>query len=528
MREIDQTWFKPLPKQAEALAAREREVVYAGGVGAGKTLVGGFKALKVAMTHPGTVGLIARQTAGALAANTQKVILEGDDKPPIIPAEMIAHRSEKYGTTITLHNGSQILFRSFQDWNDKKLLGPNYGFVYIDEATECTEKVWTLFGGRLRHPAGPQQIWGTTNPNGHDWLWRRFHPDSGQAVDGSCFIHAPTEENTHLSPEYVKWLRAQPREWQKRYVDANFDTAAGQIWDEWNWRIHVTPAFPVPYQWKRSRALDHGRRNPTAVLWFAQDEDGFVVVEDGYYEPGLVSQHAPAIKLTDERTGARGPITADPSVFTASFDGQTVAAEYQKHGLSLTPGNNNVDAGLLRVSEWLRRREGLAFPAWHQYAGTLGPDGLGSPLLFVLDTPATQPLRMEIPDYRWRDLSPTQEEKADQPEEPRKKDDHACDSAPLWSARARAAVQGRDARGRTADAAEGADGRARGQEVLSFSPRRAGSSKRSCRRACTRTITFHPRDSIQRTRLRRSLDRLSIHGVAQHVAHAAHLRREAR
>jgi hypothetical protein len=98
MREIDQTWFKPLPKQAEALAAREREVVYAGGVGAGKTLVGGFKALKVAMTHPGTVGLIARQTAGALAANTQKVILEGDDKPPIIPAELIAHRSEK-GTT---------------------------------------------------------------------------------------------------------------------------------------------------------------------------------------------------------------------------------------------------------------------------------------------------------------------------------------------------------------------------------------------------------------------------------------------
>jgi hypothetical protein len=35
---------------------------------------------------------------------------------------------------------------------------------------------------------------------------------------------------------------------------------------------------------------------------------------------------------------------------------------------------------------------------------------------------------MEIPDYRWADLSPSVEDKRDQPEEPRKKDDHACDA----------------------------------------------------------------------------------------------------
>src|SRR5438034_468085 len=130
MRELDQTWFKPLPKQDTFLESKARELVYAGGFGAGKTLVGGFKALKIAQNHPGTVGLIARQTSAALAGNTQKVILDGDDKPPIIPPELIAARSEKHGTTITLHNGSMIHFRSFQDWNTTKLLGPNYGFVY--------------------------------------------------------------------------------------------------------------------------------------------------------------------------------------------------------------------------------------------------------------------------------------------------------------------------------------------------------------------------------------------------------------
>lgn len=422
---VDQTWFVPLPKQRTFMLTDARESVYAGGFGSGKTLCGGFRALRAAMQHPGTVGLVARQTSGALAANTQKVLLEGDDKPPIIPPELVAERSEKHGTTIRLHNDSEILFRSFQDWNDMKLLGPNYGFVYIDELTECTQKVWLAFLSRLRHPAGPEQAWGTTNPNGHDWVWQRFHPDSGQAEPGALLVHAPSEENTHLSESYLRWLRSQPAEWQKRYVDANFDTAAGQIWDEWNRHVHVAPAFEVPHQWPRFESLDHGRRNPTAVLWLAIDPEDNLVVFDGYYSPGLVSQHAAAITVT---RGERryGPIFADPQVFVRGSKGECVADEYREHGITLVPAPNDVAAGLLRVSEWLTRRPNETFPDWHPYAGTHGPDGLGAPRLYVLDTPGTTDLRREIPQYRWRDLSPSQEEKTDQPEEPRKKDDHAC------------------------------------------------------------------------------------------------------
>lgn len=424
---VDQSWFSPLPKQLTFLRSTARECVYAGGFGSGKTLSGGFKALVTALEHPGTVGLIARQTSGALADNTQKIILEGDDKPPVIPAELIAHRSEKHGTSITLHNGSQILFRSFQDWNEKKLLGPNYGFVYIDEATECTERVWLAFLSRLRHPAGPEQAWATTNPNGHDWLWRRFHPDSTDREGVVELVHAPTEENTHLSASYVAWLRSQPKEWQKRFVDANFDTAAGAIWSEWDRNVHVAAPFRVPDQWKRFESLDHGRRNPTAVLWYAVDEDDNLIVENGYYSPGLIAQHATAIlKLRGERKYQQ--IMADPSVFTKGFDNRSVADDYMKHGIHLMEANNVVAAGLDRVSQLLTRRPGEMFPPWHQYAGTLGPDGLGAPRLYVLDVDGTRDLRREIPDYRWKDLSPTLEARQDQPEEPRKKDDHACDA----------------------------------------------------------------------------------------------------
>ena len=422
--DIDLRWFQPLPLQLPFIRTQTVESCYAGGVGSGKTLSGGCKVLTTALSHPGTVGLVGRQTYRALEDTTKKVILDGDDKPPVIPRELIRERSEEKNRVV-LKNGSEILFRSFQDFNIEKLLSLNLGFVYVDELTETSEKVWLTLLGRLRHPAGPRIAWGTTNPNGHDWVWRRFHPDSGQAV-GQLF-HAPTEENPHLPPDYVARLRQMPKEWQRRFVDANFDTAAGQIWEEWDASVHVVPPFELDYQWRRFESLDHGRRNPTAVLWWAVDYDGNLIVENGYYQPGLVSQHAAAIT---KLRGARkyGAVVADPQVFTRGHDGQCVADVYQQHGISLVRAANDVSAGLLRVSEWLVRRPDEVFPAWHPYAGTAGPDGLGAPRLFVLDVPGTLDLRREIPDYRWKDLSPTAERDKDQPEEPRKKDDHACDA----------------------------------------------------------------------------------------------------
>lgn len=421
-------WFEPLPKQRLLLESMAEQTCYAGGFGSGKTLCGGFKALAVSMMYPGTTGLIGRQTTRALRDTTQKVILEGDDKPPVILPELIRHRSEKDNvTTITLVNGSEILFRSFQDWNLTKLRSLNLGWFYLDEATEASASVWLELMGRLRHPAGPGIGWATTNPNGHDWVWQMFHPDSPGCEPGSVLIHAPTEENTHLRPDYVRQLRSRPAEWVKRYVDASFDTAAGMIWDEWQRDVHVVDDR-VPRlddHWLRVEALDHGRRNPTAYLQACVDPEGFLLVEDEYYEPGLVSQHAAAIRA---KRGARkwGPVVADPQVFTADAYGNTPAAEYAKHGILMRRADQAVEPGLLAVSEVLQRQPGREFPAWHPWAHTLGPDGRGSPMLFVRDR--CRALIGEIPSYVWRELSPQLESKLNQPEEPRKVNDHACDA----------------------------------------------------------------------------------------------------
>lgn len=432
----DLTWFKPTPVQEQFIRCADKETMYAGGIGSGKTLAGGFKSLWASLEWPGTTGLVGRQTYRSLEDTTKRVLLDGDDKPPVIPPELVAHRDDRENRVV-LKNGSEILFRSLEDYNVEKLRSLNLGWFYVDEATESTLKLWMELCGRLRHPVGPRIGWGTTNPNGHDWVWKRFHPDAG--VRAGPLFHQPSRSNPHLAPDYLEHLvSAMPKEWIKRMVDGSFDTAAGMIWDQWDRNVHVVPTPLVrdlPVRWFRGRALDHGRRNPTAVGWWMVDNDGFLIMADEHYESGLLpSQHAPIIRAKDEMLAPGinlGAIVAPPDCFRLDANGHSVADEYLAAAqLTLTPADDNVDAGLLRVAEWLQRDKSIVFPEWHQWAGTTGPDELGSPRMFIAD--CCQETIAEVPQYSWRDLAPSQEEKQDQPEEPRKLNDHACDMIRYW------------------------------------------------------------------------------------------------
>ena len=431
----DLTWFIPSNVQEEFIRCVDKESMYAGGIGSGKTLSGGFKALWASLQWPGTTGLVGRQTYRALEDTTKRVILDGDDKPPIIPPELVADRDDRENR-VTLLNGSEILFRSLEDYNTEKLRSLNLGWFYVDEATETTLKVWMELCGRLRHPAGPRIGWGTTNPNGHDWVWKRFHPEGG-VCQGPLF-HQPTRSNPHLPADYLAHLMTMPKEWIKRMVDGSFDTAAGAIYDMWDSNIHVVQTSLVrdlPVRWFRGRAMDHGRRNPTAVGWWMVDPDGFMVMADEHYESGLLpSQHAPIIAAKDAMLAPGinlGAIIAPPDCFRLDAGGHSVADEYRDaSGLMLTVADDNVDAGLLRTAEWLQRDRTLEFPEWHPWARTLGPDGLGSPRIFFAD--CCKSTISEFPEYQWKDLAPQQETKQDQPEQPRKLNDHGVDQVRYW------------------------------------------------------------------------------------------------
>jgi hypothetical protein len=117
--------------------------------------------------------------------------------------------------------------------------------------------------------------------------------------------------------------------------------------------IEVEP-FPLPDYWPRAYALDVGW-NRTAALWGAwnRDVDTLYVYAEHYAGQAVPAVHAEAIKAR----GAWIPGVIDPaSRGRQQGDGQQLLATYRDLGLTLTPADNAVEAGIYEV--WQRLETG--------------------------------------------------------------------------------------------------------------------------------------------------------------------------
>src|SRR5690606_3632783 len=101
-------------------------------------------------------------------------------------------------------NGSVVIFRSMDEPNKYKSL--NLGAFYVDELSEIDESVWLMLESRLRRNTVSRRTgFATTNPEGHNWVWKKFVRDDGKNPDYGYF-QAPTTENVYLPGDYVRGL----------------------------------------------------------------------------------------------------------------------------------------------------------------------------------------------------------------------------------------------------------------------------------------------------------------------------------
>jgi phage terminase large subunit len=282
----------------------------------------------------------------------------------------------------------------------------------------------------------------TFNPNGHDWIWRRFdqHIDLdgkelGNIEDYELVMATTLENKQNLPEDYLKAILANPEEWQLRFVQGSFDTKAGRIFDEFNRQVHVVAPFQIPREWLRIRAIDHGQTNPTACLWGAIDFDNNIWVYREYYKPKLtVSEHVRNILDRSMMMGPHGPepekygyTVIDPSTHMKNRekDGYrySVADEYSDAGIPTINGQNAVEAGIMRVRQYLA----IDPERWHPtLLNHLGEPMQGSPKVFIFSD--CEWLIKELPEYQWKPLSYKQIGMANNPEQPVKSFDHAVDA----------------------------------------------------------------------------------------------------
>lgn len=415
--------YKPNEKQRQFHGMSKKYRFFVGGWGNGKTDAGVAEAFLLAMSYPGSVGIIARRTRPELRATTQKQFFQGSGGPPGAwtgcPEELIK-KFNKTDNELTLINNSIIHFWPLDD--PDKLSNLNLGWFLIDQGEEIPEEMFQMLQGRLRQANAPRCGLVLANPNGHDWIWRRNVYLGGPrgAYRDHGMVHAKTTDNANLPSDYLESLMNMPEAWVKRFVEGSFDVFSGQIWPEFDAAVHTIRPFPIPDHWTIVEGIDHGRRNPTAVLWAAFDERGNGYIFDEHYEADkLVGYHAK--RIHEKRALYHLPVYTVIDASAAAKDpntGRSVVDEYWDNGIVTIPSDRHVMARVNRVGEWLMLNK-----EWpHPVTGATSEEG--NPKLYIFKNCVN--LIEHVAQYQWKKQPPLKEE--DPKEKPLEKDDHDVDA----------------------------------------------------------------------------------------------------
>lgn len=354
-------------KQKLFYMARNTYVAYGGAKGGGKTHAVRIKAVGGAISNPGIRILIMRRTYPELEENHIR---------PIVGMVTPLHIASYNATThlMTFQNGSTIKFGHWSgDASEDEYNGLEYDWIFIDEATQFSERSVNFLGGCLRGVNDfPKRMYFTCNPGGvgHRWVKRLFidrnfklnsdNPEENENPDDYLFIPATVDDNYHLkesSPGYVRMLANMPEDKRRAYRYGDWDAIGGNYFPEFTEATHVIKPFSIPEHWQRYRSFDYGL-DMFACYWWAVDEDGRSWCVREFCEKGLIVKDAAAkihdLTLPGENVGAT---YAPPDMWSRQKDtGKTMAEIFMQNQVALVKADNNRVQGHMMLKEALALR----------------------------------------------------------------------------------------------------------------------------------------------------------------------------
>lgn len=181
--------------------------VYQGGYGSGKTFAGSLLGILLALKYPGVRGLVGAQTYTLVRDTTLQSYFEHLENVGFV--EDVDYEWSSSLQKLTFQNGSEILFRHFDEPNKLKSL--NLGFVEIEEMSDIPYDTFKVLLSRMRQRARKAwnnftyRIFGHTNPEmNRGWVYNTF-------VDNPApnyrLISAPTTQNIYLPDGFCDELK---------------------------------------------------------------------------------------------------------------------------------------------------------------------------------------------------------------------------------------------------------------------------------------------------------------------------------
>ena len=308
--------FTPNPgPQTEFLAAAEREVLYGGSAGGGKT----FSLIADPMRYfdnPNFNGLILRRTNDEL----REIIWKTQE---LYPKAFKGAKWQEKKSQWVFPSGARLWLTYLErDEDVLRYQGQAFSYIAFDELTQHpTPFAWNYMRSRLRttDPNLPIFMRGTTNPGGpgHAWVKQMFidpapantpfiatdletgeelrypdtHPEKpGQPLFKRRFIPASLYDNPYLANDgaYEANLLSLPEMQRRQLLEGDWAVATGAAFPEFRQSVHVVDPFEIPDTWRKFRSCDYGYSSFSAVHWFAIDPSYETLI---VYRELYVSKH---------------------------------------------------------------------------------------------------------------------------------------------------------------------------------------------------------------------------------------------
>ena len=353
--------------QTDFLAADEKDVLYGGAAGGGKSYAMIVDPLRYAHRKAHRA-LILRRSMPEL----REMI---DKSRELYPQAFPGAKFREVEKLWNFPSGAKIEFGFLErDADVYRYQGQAYSWIGFDEITHLpTEFSWNYLASRLRttDPEIKTYLRCTANPGGvgSTWVKRRYidpHESNKSflGTDGLTrkFIPAKLADNPYLAEDgiYEQMLNSLPPIQRRQLLEGNWDVAEGAAFVEFDPTVHVIPPFEIPLPWERTKGIDYGYASESCCLWGTIDiNDGTLIIYRELYKKGLTGEELGSI-ITDMEVV--DPFSVNGVLDTAAWartgtTGPTVGEALLRAGHKLRRADKNRIQGKIQIHEFLKVRD---------------------------------------------------------------------------------------------------------------------------------------------------------------------------